>query len=60
MFKLFGMLFLNNEIRHKHNFVFVSSSLHFLKQMHFQNVHLLPQYAPDNDVEQSDTRLDCC
>ena len=29
-------------------------SLNFLKPVHVQNVHLLPQYTPNNDVEQSD------
>ena len=30
-------------------------SLNFLKPVHVQNVHLLPQYTPNNDVEESDT-----
>ena len=29
-------------------------SLNFLKPVHVQSVPLLPQYAPNNDVEQSD------
>ena len=28
--------------------------LNFLKPVHVQNVHLLPQYTPSNDFEQSD------
>ena len=29
-------------------------SLNFLKPLHIQNVHLLTQYTPDNDIEQRD------
>ena len=29
-------------------------SLNFLKPVYVQNVHLVPQYTPNNDVEQSD------
>ena len=35
-------------------FYVVFYSLNFLKSVHFQNAHLLPQYAPNNDAEQSD------
>ena len=32
----------------------VFHSLNFLKPVHVQNVHLLPQYTPNNDVKQGD------
>ena len=42
-----------NGTRQKYNSV-VYYSFNFLKHIHVQNVHLLPQYTPNNDVEQRD------
>ena len=43
---------------HKTNTIFLMwnslCSIYFLKHVHVQNVHLLSQYTPNNDVEQSD------
>ena len=52
MYTLFQTLFLRNEMKQKQFVLFYASN--FLKHVHVQNVHLLPQYTPDNDVEQSD------
>ena len=48
IYTLFETLFLSNKMRQKYNLCRVL----FLK--HVQNVHLLPQYTHNNDVEQSD------
>ena len=50
MYTLFETLFLSNEMSHKYICV-LFYSLNFLKPVHDQNVHLLPQYTPNNDVE---------
>ena len=55
MHTLFETLFLSNEMRQKYNLCcVVFYSLNFLTPVHGQNAHLLPQYTPNNDVEQSD------
>ena len=51
MYTLFETLFLSKEMRQTQ---FVFYSLNFLKPVHVQIVHLLPQYTLNNDVEQSD------
>ena len=50
---------LSNVISQKQNeteiqFHVVYYSLNFLKPVHVQNVHLLPQYTPNDDFEQND------
>ena len=50
MYTLFETLFLSNEMRQKYNLCCVL----FLQPLHVQNVHLLPRYTPNNDIEQSD------
>ena len=49
MYTLFETLFLSNEMSYKYDMCCVL----FLKPEHVQNVHLLQQNTPNDDVEQS-------
>jgi hypothetical protein len=50
MYTVFEMLFLSNKMKQKFNFCCVL----LFKPVHVQNVHLLIQYTPSNNLEYSD------